>query len=215
MLKEPAILIASNNAGKAVEMRALFEAYAHRPFRLVAPDEVGIRLDVAEDGQTYPENAALKARAFCRASGLIALADDTGLEVEALDGRPGLYSARYTGNGVPAAAGHRLSDAERRQALLKELGSFPRPWKARFCCAAAVAMPDGSVLVAEGTCSGEIVPEERGEFGFGYDAIFRMSDPAYRGLTMAELSLEQKNRVSHRAEAVRKAIGLIEKLIEG
>lgn len=214
MEKDQPILIATTNHGKAAEMKALFDEYAHHPFRLITPDAAGIDLDVAEDGRSYRENAVKKAREYNRASGMITLADDTGLEVEALDGRPGLYSARYTGiinrNAIPAL---KLSDGDRRSALLEELKAYPRPWKARFYCAVAIAAEDGSAHVTEGICTGEIIPEERGEFGFGYDPIFQLDDPAYMGLTMSELNMEQKNRISHRAAAVRQAIELLEKMI--
>lgn len=219
----PMILIASTNPGKLVEMQELFTAHASRPFRLATPDALEIRLDVKEDGQTYAENAVLKARAYAQASGLITLADDSGLEVQALEGRPGLYSARYTGGGayrggtdasarLPGAA--KLSDAERREALLAELSFYPSPWPARFFCAAALACPDETVIVSEGTCQGEIIPVERGEGGFGYDPIFQLTDEQHAGLTMAELSLDQKNRISHRAVAVRQVIEWLENRLD-
>ncbi len=212
------ILIASTNPGKLVEMQELFTAYASRPIYLVTPDQLGIRLDVKEDGHTYAENAVLKARAYAHASGQLTLADDSGLEVQTLDGRPGLYSARYTGGQASAnlpGAG-KLSDAERRQALLAELSMYPRPWPARFFCAAALACPNENVHVREGACEGEIIPEERGQGGFGYDPIFQLTHADYAGLTMSELNLDQKNRISHRAVAVRQVIQLLEsRLKEG
>ncbi len=193
------LLIATNNPGKTEEMQALLSGLAAE---LVTPARLGLSLHVTEDGQTYAENASKKAIAFARASNLIALADDSGLEVDALGGAPGLYSARYV--GVPGA-----SDADRRRYLLKNLVGKPRPWLARFRAAIAIGLPDGSVQTVEGVCPGEIIPEERGHGGFGYDPIFFIPE---MGCTMAELGMEQKNRISHRARAVMKARPILEAL---
>ena len=201
------LLIATNNPGKLREMQALFADYPGRPLRLVTPADLDLDLDVTEDGQTYAENAIKKAQAFSAARLVLALADDSGLEVDALDGRPGLYSARFTGS-------HAASDAERRSALLQELRGQPQPWTARFCCAAALALPDGSVYTSQGVCEGEIIPQERGSQGFGYDPIFRVADPTFDGRTMAELSLPEKNRISHRARAVHGAFPILQKLLK-
>ncbi len=216
------LLIATNNTGKVEELRDLL---AGVNVELVTPAQIGLDLDVLEDGLTYAENAAKKAFAFADASGLISLADDSGLEVDALDGEPGLYSARY---GSPD--GNRLSDAERRKYLISKLQDKPRPWTARFRAVIAIALPanvtlseakglgespaerlrspeNGSfrVIITEGICEGEIIPEERGTGGFGYDPIFLLTD---LGKTMAELSMDEKNRLSHRARAVMKAKGM-------
>lgn len=191
------LLIATNNPGKMDEMHALLRGLHAE---LVTPEQVGIDLHVTEDGETYAENAQKKALAFADAGGLISLADDSGLEVEALGGAPGLYSARYLAK--PGA-----TDAERRAYLLKNLGDKPRPWPARFRAAVAIAVPRGTVQVVEGDCPGEIIPEERGAGGFGYDPIFLI--PAL-GRTMAELEMDEKNRLSHRARAVMKAVPLLE-----
>lgn len=195
----PRLLIATNNQGKITELRALLQDL---PADLVTPADIGLELDVPEDGQTYAENAAVKAAAFAKASGLISLADDSGLEVEVLGGAPGLHSARYVAK--PGA-----TDAERRAFLLQNLRNKPRPWKARFRSTVAIAAPDGTVQVTDGHCDGEIIPEERGTGGFGYDRLFYI---ATMGQTMAELSLEDKNRMSHRANAVRNAMPLLIKL---
>ena len=152
-------------------------------------------MDIEESGQTYAENATLKGVAFAQASGMMTLADDSGLEVEALDGLPGLRSARFAPK--PGA-----SDADRRAYLLERLSGAPRPWKARFRCLIALVSPDGEIHHSEGICPGEIIPEERGDNGFGYDPIFLLTE---LGQTMAELSMEQKNRLSHRARAVQAA----------
>lgn len=199
-INHPTLLVGSTNRGKLRELQALL---ASLPVRLVLPEDAGIQLDVAETGATYAENAALKARAFCEASGLVTLADDSGLEVDALDGAPGLYSARYLPK--PAA-----SDADRREFLVNNLRGLPRPWTARFRCWAAVATPAGALELVEGAVEGEIIPEERGSGGFGYDPVFYMAE---FGATMAELSEDVKNQVSHRARAIQRAIPVLKKLL--
>lgn len=196
------LLIATNNRGKIKELQDLLQATG---IDLITPAQINLDLDVIEDGQTYAENATKKAVAFAQVSGLISLADDSGLEVDALDGAPGLYSARY---GSPD--GGKLSDAERRAFLIQNLQDKPRPWKARFHATIAVAVPNSETHLVEGFCEGEIIPEERGTGGFGYDPIFLLSE---LGKTMAELSMEEKNRLSHRARAVMKAKGILERLL--
>lgn len=191
------LIIATNNKGKIQELQDLL---SDLNIELVTPSQIGLDLDVIEDGSTYAENAAKKAVAFANASGLISLADDSGLEVDALDGAPGLYSARYG-----SIDGNKLSDRERRQYLLSQLQDKPRPWTARFRATIAIAKPDGDVQLTEGICEGEIIPEERGTGGFGYDPIFLFPD---MGKTMAELPTEEKNRLSHRAKAVTNAKGI-------
>jgi XTP/dITP diphosphohydrolase len=189
------LLIASNNPGKVKEFRQLLSEL--RDVALVTPQELGISLTVEETGSTYAENATLKAGAFRAASGLAALADDSGLEVEALDGAPGLYSARYSSK--PGA-----TSADRRAYLLENLSSKPRPWRARFRAVLAVAIPgEAQARLFEGTCPGEIIPEERGDNGFGYDPLFWIPE---KGLTMAQLSDQEKNRISHRGWAVQAAL---------
>jgi XTP/dITP diphosphohydrolase len=186
------LLIATNNRGKVDELQALLNGL---PVQLVTPADIDLKLEVVEDGMTYAENAEKKASAFANASGLVSLADDSGLEVEALDGAPGLYSARYLSR--PGA-----TDADRRTYLLKNLGNKPRPWKACFRATIAIAVPGQGVQHADGVCPGEIIPEERGEGGFGYDPIFLIPP---LGRTMAELDMDEKNKVSHRAVAVMNA----------
>lgn len=195
----PTILIASTNPGK---LREFQEILAGEDFDLLLPATLGIQLEVVEDGSTYAENAAKKALAYQRASGLVTLADDSGLEVDALGGAPGLYSARY----LPLAG---ATDADRRAHLLDNLRGLPRPWPARFHCAVAVAAPGGVLELTEGKCPGEIIPEERGSNGFGYDPIFLLAE---RGLTMAELDSADKNRISHRALAVLAALPILYRL---
>ncbi len=183
------VLIATNNKGKRIEIAALL---ADLDIKLFSPGQLGIELEVEENGLTYAENALLKGRAFCKAARLLTLADDSGLEVEALGGLPGLHSSRFAQK--PGA-----TDADRRGLLLERLHGRPRPWKAQFRCVVALVSPAGMEYLTEGVCPGEIIPEERGQNGFGYDPIFLLPD---LGLTMAELSMEEKNRRSHRALAV-------------
>lgn len=182
------LLIATTNKGKQAEIFALF---ANEALVLRTPQELDLILSVEETGSTYKENAQLKAKAFCKASGLPALADDTGLEVDALNGAPGLYSARFSPK--PGA-----TDADRRALLISKLRDFPQPWTARFTCTMALTLPDGNTFTHSGTCQGKIIAEERGDSGFGYDRIFLCKEP---NRTMAELSMIEKNCISHRAKA--------------
>ena len=195
------LLIATNNQGKIVEFQELL---AGSGIEFVTPAQVNIQLEVEEDGSTYQENAAKKAVAFAQASGLISLADDSGLEVDALDGAPGLYSARYS----PKIG---AKDADRRAFLLANLKDKPRPWTAHFHATIAIAKPTGETEFAEGDCYGEIIPEERGRGGFGYDPIFLLTD---LGRTMAELGMEEKNNLSHRARAVMAALPVLKAILE-
>jgi XTP/dITP diphosphohydrolase len=214
------LLIATNNNGKIIELQDLLKDTG---IQLVTPTDIHLDLDVHEDGSTYAENAAKKAVAFAQASGLVSLADDSGLEVDALDGAPGLYSARYGSTN-----GEKLSDAGRRQFLLQNLKDKPQPWTARFHATIAVAIPEPlwsqaarrlqiqeqapGLHMFEGYCPGEIIPEERGTGGFGYDPIFLLPE---RGKTMAELSMDEKNRLSHRARAVMNASETLKLLFQG
>jgi XTP/dITP diphosphohydrolase len=217
------LLIATNNKGKIQELHELLDDLS---IALVTPIQINLDLDVIEDGQTYAENASKKAIAFAQASGFISLADDSGLEVDALNGAPGLYSARYGSTN-----GEKLSDGERRAFLIRNLQGKPRPWTARFHATIAIAIPESlwsqaasrlelqedtltstrtsALQMFEGWCEGEIIPEERGTGGFGYDPIFLLPE---LGKTMAELSMDEKNRLSHRARAVMKAKSTLEKL---
>jgi XTP/dITP diphosphohydrolase len=198
---EPKLLIATNNKGKVREIQAILQDL---DLELVLPADLSLELEVEEDGQTYAENATKKALAFSEASGLTALADDSGLEVDALDGAPGLHSARYA--PLPNA-----TDADRRAILLLNLSRKPRPWAARFRATVAIASPGRGVWTVEGICPGEIIPEERGMGGFGYDPIFRLEGSEK---TMAELEMDEKNRLSHRGQAVRKAVPILIELFK-
>ncbi len=188
-MKPARILLATGNPGKRREFQRLF---GDLRINWILPEELGLKLSVAETGSTYQANASLKADAYLQASGLPTLSDDSGLEVEALAGAPGIRSARY----APGPA----SDADRRAYLLAQLTERPRPWRARFCCVIVLAAPGGHRLVGEGHCHGEIIPEERGRGGFGYDPIFLFPG---LGRTMAELSPAEKDRISHRGRAAR------------
>ena len=186
------LLLASQNSGKLREMKFILQEL---PIQIITPADLKLNLHVEETGKTYAENAALKARTFSKESGLLALGDDSGLEVDALNGAPGLFSARYAPN-LDA------DDGDRRAFLLKNLTAYPRPWTARFCATIAIVQPMGEIYFTEGICEGEIIPEERGSGGFGYDPIFYLPE---LGRTMAELSEDEKNRLSHRAKALEKA----------
>jgi len=182
------LLIATHNRGK---LREYQEILAGLSYELVTLDDVGIHEDVAETGATFAENARLKALEYARRSGLLTLADDSGLEVDALAGEPGVRSKRYAGDGA--------SDADRVVFLLAKLRDVPRAKRsARFRCVIVVASPLNATHEFDGTCEGEIAFAPRGTNGFGYDPVFLF--PA-RGVTMAELASEEKNRLSHRARA--------------
>jgi XTP/dITP diphosphohydrolase len=196
------LLIATGNRGKVKEIRSLLEGL---DVELLTPKDIDLEIEVHEDGQTYAENAGKKALAYSKASGLLSLADDSGLEVDVLDGAPGLHSARYS--PLPGA-----TDADRRAYMLKNLAGKPRPWTAHFHATIAIGSPDGQVLFANGNCYGEIIPDERGENGFGYDPIFFIPKTKH---TMAELSMDEKNRLSHRALAVKNALPILQKLLKG
>lgn len=184
------LLVATRNPGKKREYAELLEGLG---LELVTLDEAGIDLEVEETGATFAQNALLKARAYRDASGLPTLADDSGLEVDALGGAPGVRSARYAGEGA--------TDADRYLKLLGEIAGVPEGRRgARFRCVIAVAWPEGPVDTAEGICEGHITREPRGEHGFGYDPVFHVDE---LGRTMAELPPEVKNRISHRARAAR------------
>ena len=194
------LLIASSNPGKLNEFQGILQGLG---VNLVLPADIGVKIKVEEDGTTYYENALKKAQAYCAASGLITIADDSGLEVDALAGAPGLHSARYSPK--PGA-----TDADRRQYLLQQLVNHPKPWSAHFHCTLIIALPDGSHHTFEGNCYGEIISQERGEQGFGYDPIFLLPD---RNLTMAELPEEEKNRISHRGRATLAALPTLKKIL--
>ena len=186
------LLLATNNAGKVVEYRELLRRL---PFELVTPGDVGVDGSVEETGTTFTENARLKARTLCERSSLLTLADDSGLEVDALNGEPGIRSARY--------AGPNATDRDLVAKLLHNLrGVPPEKRGACFRCVIAIATPDGHVYTRSGSCAGRISDAPQGDFGFGYDPVFLVLD---LGRTMAELPAEIKNRLSHRGRAAHQA----------
>jgi len=195
-LSEAKLLLATNNKGKVREYKSMLKDL---PFELVSPAELGIKTEVDEIGGSLEENAKLKATTLARESRLLVLADDSGLEVDALGGEPGRLSARYAGEGA--------SDKDRVSYLLSRLKDVPEGKRsARFRCVIAIATPGDEVELCSGECEGVITLEPRGKEGFGYDPIFYLPG---LGKTMAELTLEEKNRVSHRGRAAREAIKLL------
>lgn len=195
----PRLLLATHNAGKVQEYRSLLQGL---PYRLVGLEDVGIMVKVAEEGDSFEENARVKALAYARLSGLLTLADDSGLEVDVLGGEPGCRSARY--------AGEQASDEANRALLLERLMDVPRASRlARFRCVIALAGPEGYVEMCESECRGVIAFESRGTGGFGYDPIFYVPE---LGKTMAEMSFEEKNTISHRGRAAQGARALLQEL---
>jgi XTP/dITP diphosphohydrolase len=184
------VVVASSNRGKVAEIAAALEAL---PVKVLSLDDVGAVADAEETGQTFEANAVLKATHYSLLTGKPCLADDSGLEVDALHGAPGVYSARYAGEGA--------GDAACNHKLLAELATVPPARRsARFRCVLAFVTPEGALLTAEGSCEGQILCEPRGGGGFGYDPLFYVPS---LGKTMAELSLPQKNAASHRGQALR------------
>ena len=200
----PTLLVATRNPGKMREYRQLLAGY---PGRLISLDDAGVPDEVEETGHTFRDNAILKAATYCRLSGCLTISDDSGLEVHALGGEPGVYSARYGGDAC-------VTDEDRVALLLRNLADVP--WErriARFRCFTAVASPqqgdEPTVATVVGSVAGVIQYEPAGEHGFGYDPVFYL--PSYRA-TIAQLPLEYKNRVSHRADAARKARRILDTL---
>ncbi len=197
----PKLLLATNNQGKVREYKTLLQ---NLPFELVTLADRGISIIIKEEGESLEENARLKATGLAAESQLPALADDSGLEVDALGGEPGRLSARYAGEGA--------SDRDRVSYLLTRLKDVP--WEkrsARFRCVIALAVPNGKVELCTGECPGLITLAPRGKYGFGYDPVFYLPQ---LDKTMAELTLAQKNRVSHRGQAARQVYQALEILSE-
>ena len=184
------IIFATGNEGKMKEVRMILEDLG---LPVLSLKDAGIAADVEENGTTFEENAQIKAKAIMELTGALVLADDSGLEVDALNKEPGIYSARYMG--------HDTSYHIKNQNIIDRLeGKVGEERSARFVCAIAAAFPDGRVLITRGTMEGQIGYEEKGENGFGYDPIFYL--PEYQCYS-AELSLEEKNKLSHRGKALR------------
>ena len=181
------VILASKNPHKLTELSVILSQHG---FEIALESEYGLDIDVDETGTTFEENSLLKAEAVMKASGLPVLADDSGLMVDALDGAPGVYSARY---------GHKSSDGERTEFLLENMKDVPDGKRtAKFVCVITCLWPDGRKIVARGECPGVITHEVHGENGFGYDPVFYLPE---LGMTYAELPSEQKNAISHRARA--------------
>ena len=190
------LLLATTNYHKLEEYRAIFSGL---PFHFLSLHDIHLHLDVEETGTTFAENAELKALVYARASGMLTLADDSGLEIDALGGAPGIYSARF--------AGKETSYEERFRLLLEQLKGLTREQRtARFRCAIALAEPSGYYQTVEGTLEGLIADTPRGQYGFGYDPIFFIPE---LGKTSAELTPEHKNRISHRGQAAQLAAALL------
>jgi XTP/dITP diphosphohydrolase len=193
------LLIATGNRKKLDELRALL---AGAPFDILCPADIGLEQDTAETGDTFEENARLKAVRLAGRSGLLTLADDSGLEVEALGGQPGVMSARY--------AGENASDSQRVDYLLSKLAGVPLEKRgALFRCVIAIAGPQGNVELCSGECRGYIALRPEGQNGFGYDPVFFIPK---LGCTMAELRPEKKHEISHRGQAIKKARALLLKM---
>jgi XTP/dITP diphosphohydrolase len=183
------LVIASNNRHKVQEIKAILKDAFDE---IVSMNEAGFYGEIDETGDSFRENALIKARTICGKLGCAAIADDSGLEVYALNLRPGVYSARF--------AGYPVDDDKNNQKLLDEMKDVPEGKRgARFACCIALCYPGGAELVANGYCEGEILFERRGSGGFGYDPLFYME--AF-GMTMAEMPMEQKNKISHRHNAL-------------
>ena len=194
MMKE--LVLASGNKGKLAEFQRLLEGLDVQIHSMKEYPEIG---EIVEDGSTFAENALIKARAVCKATGKPAMADDSGLAVDALNGAPGIYSARF--------AGEQRSDADNNAKVLQLLeGVEDSKRTARFFCVIAIVLPDGREYTAEGTCEGTILRALRGEGGFGYDPLFYVES---LDKTFAELTMEEKNHISHRGHANRKAVEII------
>jgi XTP/dITP diphosphohydrolase len=195
------VIIATKNPGKAREFEHIFASRGIEVRTLLDFPEIP---DVDETGSTFEENAILKAEAVSQALGKMVIGDDSGLMVDALEGRPGIYSARY--------AGEQKNDQNNTDKVLSELKGLPYEKRsARFYCALAVAVPGQETITVSGTCEGRILEEQRGTNGFGYDPVFYVPE---KGLAMAELSSDEKNKISHRANALKKLDVVLDSILE-
>ncbi|AFM02034.1 non-canonical purine NTP pyrophosphatase, rdgB/HAM1 family [Desulfitobacterium dehalogenans ATCC 51507] len=195
------VLLATQNRGKVKELQDLLSG---EEIEVLSLEDLDHWEEVEETGSTFAENAAMKARIAAQRTGLVSLADDSGLEVDALQGAPGVYSARY--------AGEPKDDDKNNDRLLQELEGVPEEQRTgRFRCALVIAAPTGEEYLTEGTVEGRILNERRGKEGFGYDPLFYLPD---FGRTMAQLNLSQKNKISHRAEAFRQAVPILKEFAQ-
>jgi XTP/dITP diphosphohydrolase len=196
------VVIATRNSGKLREIRQIL---APLGFKILSMQDFPEVPEILEDGRTFAENAIKKATVVARRTGRMAIADDSGLAVDALEGRPGVLSSRYAGEGA--------TDPDRYHKLLQEMAGIPPGQRgAAFLCAVAVVSPVGNVEVVEGECRGEIASSPRGTQGFGYDPVFSIPE---LGRTMAEVEPEVKNRISHRARALEKLKQVLPTFIKG
>ena len=192
------MIVATSNMGKLNEIKEILSGL---DLEILSMKEAGVFSDAEEDGDTFEENALIKARALAQRCTEAVLADDSGLEVDVLNGEPGIYSARYLGEDT--------SYDIKNQSILDRMKDVPEEKRdARFVCAVAVLLPDGEELVARGTLEGRIGYEIKGEHGFGYDPIFYL--PEYQ-MTSAQISPDEKNRISHRSKALKKMFEILEK----
>ena len=198
------LVLATNNAGKLREFKQLLDGCG---FELVTPRDLGVDFEPEETGSSFAENATIKAVEAAAACGLVALADDSGLEVDELGGRPGIFSARYAGADRTDPA---ISEPRQLELLLGEMEGVPDEQRtARFRCVIAIAAPGGRVQLVDGVFEGRIAYEPRGTHGFGYDPIFLLPE---RGVTSAELPPQEKNRISHRGQAAARARVLLKRM---
>lgn len=196
------LLVATHNPGKVVEFAEMLQ---DKEIKWLSLHDVGVVQDVEETGSTFRENSVLKATAYAAETGLLTLADDSGLEVDALNGAPGVYTARYGGAGLTAV--------QRYQKLLDEIKEVPLPQRtARFRCVIVLAAPDGTILgESEGICEGMIATEPKGDGGFGYDPVFYMPELQK---TMAQLPPEQKHQISHRGRAMQQILPQLRSVLD-
>lgn len=197
-VKNNRLIIATKNTGKLKEFAELL---SHLPYDIVSMVDAGIEGDIEETGTTFEENALIKAKSVWKMTGETVIADDSGLEVDILNGAPGIYSARYAGEGA--------TDEDKNRKLLHALEGTPADKRtARFVCAIAVIFPDGGSFTVRGTCEGYIATEPAGYYGFGYDPLLYV--PEF-GLTIAQMEAGLKNSISHRGNAIRKMVEILEK----
>lgn len=196
--KRSRLIVATKNRGKLKEFAELL---AHLPYDIVSMADAGIEDNIEENGTTFEENALIKAKSVWKATGDTVIADDSGLEVDYLNGAPGVYSARYAGEGA--------TDGDKNRKLLHALEGVPADKRtARFVCAIAVIFPDGGNFTVRGTCEGYIATEPAGKNGFGYDPLLYVPEI---GMTIAQMESSLKNNISHRGNAIRKMVEMLEK----